>query len=143
MQAFSVGEARRLCAPCVCKNLQAVPKQASTTGCERPRCGTADPILPGSAAVGCDWIQLEGLVAEPVSREGRHRRHAVFAAESRETLPERTRPNVLVDKRWTIQRAETKKASKCWPSRTLVRKGGFGRGSPAQYRSSGLLSRFV
>ena len=38
-----------------CKNLQAVPEQASTSGCERPRCGTADPVLPGSAAVGRDY----------------------------------------------------------------------------------------
>ena len=38
----------------VCKNLQAVPEQASTSGCERPRCGTADPDFPGSAAISCD-----------------------------------------------------------------------------------------
>jgi hypothetical protein len=34
----------------VCKNLQAVPNQASTIGIERPRRRTADPDFPGSAA---------------------------------------------------------------------------------------------
>src|SRR5918993_1005127 len=28
-------------------------------------------------------------------------------------------------KRWTSEKAETKKASTCWPFRVLVRKGGF------------------
>jgi hypothetical protein len=32
-----------------------VPEQASTTGSERPRCGAADPVFRGSAAVGCDY----------------------------------------------------------------------------------------
>jgi hypothetical protein len=36
-----------------CKNLQAVPKQGSTTDLERPPRGTADPVFPGSAAMCC------------------------------------------------------------------------------------------
>jgi len=35
----------------VCKNLQAVPKQASATGLERPEHETADPDFPGLAAM--------------------------------------------------------------------------------------------
>jgi hypothetical protein len=47
--------------------------------------------------------------------------------------PHSTHPaNVLVDKRWTIRKAETKKASKCWPFIVLVRKGGFGGSIPGQ-----------
>ena len=44
-----------------CKTLQAVPEQASSTGFERPRRVTADPSFPGSAAIGFDFDQLEGL----------------------------------------------------------------------------------
>ena len=53
----------------VCKNLQAVPAHASKTAIERPRCGTADPDFPGSAAICGYWsrpITPEAAGSSPV-----------------------------------------------------------------------------
>ena len=41
----------------LCKNLQAVPKHASTIGRERPSRRTAGPDFTGSAAIGGDWTR--------------------------------------------------------------------------------------
>jgi hypothetical protein len=54
----------------VCKNLQTVPKQASKTGCEGSRRGTADPDFPGR--LRCVVISLlpvtpEAAGSSPVS----------------------------------------------------------------------------
>jgi hypothetical protein len=40
----------------LCKNLQAVPNQASTIGLDRPSGGTADPVFPGSAVMCCHCL---------------------------------------------------------------------------------------
>jgi hypothetical protein len=52
-----------------CKNLQAVPKRASTIGIGRPTCGTADPDFPESAAICGDWhrpVTPEAAGSSPV-----------------------------------------------------------------------------
>jgi hypothetical protein len=53
----------------VCKSLQAVPKQASTIGRDRPSGGTADPDFPGSAAFCYRWrrpVTPEAAGSSPV-----------------------------------------------------------------------------
>ena len=52
-----------------CKNLQDVPKQASTIDLGRPRRGRADPDFPGSAAICGGWhrpVTPEAAGSSPV-----------------------------------------------------------------------------
>ena len=46
-----------------CKNLQGIPRNASSPGHERLRWVTADPDLPGSAAIDHYFIEPQELVA--------------------------------------------------------------------------------